>query len=148
MSTEKALVTAQKPGERAVDIIRKGYERIQKRDMDIVHAMNRFAELPSLEEDPTDAQVKLLLLMPEADLVAQGVWRSKKELRMAAYARLPRRSWPASMQAAHERVGMRLRKRNESDAPPVFNLNVITIPAPKAADERKVITIEQDPFEG
>lgn len=148
MADDKALIPAQvvapavaeRPKD-AVDRLRERYERLQSRDLNIVDAMNRFAELPTHIEDKDDAMVTLLLSGSEDDVRKAG-WKSKKELRMAAYARLPKRLWPASMQAAHERVGMRLRKQATATSKTVFNLNMVTIPAPKRDPNARVVVID------
>jgi hypothetical protein len=145
MGDEKALIPAPPlvPAKQndAVERLKAAYEKLQKRDLVIVEAMNRFSELPMHSEDATDAQLQLLLAGSEADVQAAG-WKDKRQLRMAAYGRLPKRLWPASMQAAHERVGMRLRKQSNASAKTVFNLNMITIPAPRQDPERKIVVIE------
>lgn len=125
----------------AVEKLERAYDKLQRRDLAVSDAANRFADLPSAWEDPDDATLKTLLMLPEAEIVAQG-WRSKRELRMAAYGRLPKKEWPASMQAAHERVGMRIRKQEEKAQRNVFNLNVVNIPAARRPDERNVVVID------
>jgi hypothetical protein len=125
----------------AVERLKAAYEKLQKRDLAIVEGMNRFNELPMHSEDATDAQLMLLLAGSEADVQAAG-WKDKRQLRMAAYGRLPKRLWPASMQAAHERVGMRLRKQSAAAARNTFNLNVINIPAPVKDHNAKVVIID------
>ena len=132
----------------AVEILREGFERLQKKDLKVVEAMNRFADLPTRHEDPDGKVVAALFAMTDEELVAAG-WKSRRELRMAVYAKLPKSQWPASMQAAHERVGMRIRKQADKSANPTFNLNVINIPAPRAADPSKIIEVqpeEKPPF--
>lgn len=127
-----------------LDWLQKRYENVQKRDLDIVDGMNRFAEIPTVAEQAPRAHLEMLLQYgTDAQLKAAG-WKNRQELRAAFYGTLPRSQWPAAMQAAHERVGMRLRKQDKSANRQTFNLNVITIPAPQAprADERVVI-IEQ-----
>lgn len=128
----------------AVDRLAEGYQKLQQKDLAVVRAMNRFADLPTRFEDPERAQLMLLLQLPEEELKKQG-WNSKRELRMAAYGTLPRSQWPASMQAAHERVGMRLRKQSAQAKKNVFNLQVINIPAAQPADESKVVIVDVDP---
>jgi hypothetical protein len=125
----------------AVERLKAAYEKLQKRDLAIVEGMNRFNELPMHSEDATDAQLMLLLAGSEADVQAAG-WKDKRQLRMAAYGRLPKRLWPASMQAAHERVGMRLRKQSAATGKTTFNLNVITIPRPIREHDAKVVIID------
>lgn len=125
----------------AVEKLERAYEKLQRRDLGVSDAANRFADLPTKWEDPLDSQISLLLSLPEEEIIAQG-WKSKRELRMAAYGRLPKKEWPASMQAAHERVGMRIRKQEEKGQRGTINLNVINIPAPKPPDERRVVVVE------
>lgn len=125
----------------AVEKLERAYDKLQRRDLAVSDAANRFADLPSAWEDPGDAILKTLLMLPEEDVVAAG-WRSKRELRMAAYGRLPKKQWPASMQAAHERVGMRIRKQEEKAQRNVFNLNVVNIPAARRPDERNIVIVD------
>jgi len=128
-------------GNPAVERLKIEYEKLQKKDLEVVRAMNRFAELPTAWEDGENATIKLLLSLPEAEVVAQG-WKSKRELRMAAYGRMAKKNWPASMQAAHERVGMRIRKQSSDDNRTVFNLNMVTIPAPRRDPEARVVVVD------
>lgn len=127
----------------AVEKLERAYDKLQRRDLAVSDAANRFADLPSAWEDPDDATVKLLLSLPEEEIRKQG-WKSKRELRMAAYGRLPKKEWPASMQAAHERVGMRLRKQEEKGQKNTINLAVISIPQRREVDERNVVVIDVD----
>jgi hypothetical protein len=138
-----ALIPPQPKPETAVDRLRTKYEQIQKRDMLIVEAANRFADLPHEAEDPGDETLKALLASPDEVIRAQG-WRSRRELRMAAYARMPKKMWPAAMQAAHERVVVRSRVfMKDGPKKAVFNLNMISIPAPKPQTaEDRVVVIE------
>lgn len=129
------------PAKTPVEKLERAYDKLQRRDLAVSDAANRFADLPSYLEDPDDATVKLLLALPEEEIQKQG-WKSKRELRMAAYGRMPKKLWPASMQAAHERVGMRLRKQEESNRKNVFNLNVVNIPATRRPDERNVVVVD------
>lgn len=129
------------PAKTPVEKLERAYDKLQRRDLAVSDAANRFADLPSYLEDPDDATVKLLLALPEEEIQKQG-WKSKRELRMAAYGRMPKKLWPASMQAAHERVGMRLRKQEERDRKNVFNLNVVNIPATRRPDERNVVVVD------
>lgn len=129
----------------AVDVLRQKYESLQKRDLEVVRGMNRFADLPTRLEDPDGAQLTALLLLPDVELAARG-W-SRRELRMAAWGQLPKAKWPASMQAAHERVGMRLRRQNVQPSKMQFNLNMLTIPAPKPARETEIVVLPEDPEE-
>ena len=125
----------------AVEKLERAYDKLQRRDLAVSDAANRFADLPTRWEDPLDSHVMLLLTMSDADIIAAG-WRSRRELRMAAYGRLPKKEWPASMQAAHERVGMRIRKQEEKAQRNVFNLNVVNIPAARRPDERNVVVVD------
>jgi hypothetical protein len=125
----------------AVEKLKAGFEALQRKDLGIVQAMNRFAELPTEWEDPENAHLKLMLTLPEAEIVAAG-WKSRKELRMAAYGRMAKKNWPAAMQAAHERVGMRLRKQSADDNRTVFNLNMVTIPAPRRDPDARVVVVD------
>lgn len=147
MST--ALVPLEAPEKKApapkpspVDLLQRRYEKVQLRDLDIVDGMNRFAEIPTIAEPEAREQMVALLTKTDAEIKAAG-WKNRRELRAAFYGTLPRSKWPAAMQAAHERVGMRLRKQDKSANRQTFNLNVINIPAPRAATEdEKVVIIE------
>lgn len=151
MSTETALVHVPKqedekaPAKKGapVDLLQKRYDKVMHRDLDIVDGMNRFAEIPTeLEEIPREQMKLLLAAGTDAQIKAAG-WRNRRELRAAFYGTLPRSKWPAAMQAAHERVGMRLRKQEKGSQRQTFNLNVITIPAPqRPVDDEKVILVD------
>lgn len=126
-----------------IDKLRERYQRIEARDMDIVAGMNRFADLPSMLEDRE--QVYAALKHENDDAAKALGFKNKRELRMALYGTLPKKDWPAAMQAAHERMGMRLRKQEEKKGRTVFNLNMISIPAPiQQSENDKVITIEPE----
>lgn len=147
MST--ALVPIVRPEEKPakapspVDLLMARYEKVQRRDLDIVDGMNRFAEIPTeLEELPRE-QMKLLLAAGTDAQIKGAGWRSRQQLRAAFYGTLPRSKWPAAMQAAHERVGMRLRKQEKNIQRQTFNLNVISIPAPQRPDaDQKIVIVE------
>lgn len=138
---ETAALVLAEPGKSAVEVLRVGYERLQKKDLEVVRAMNRFADLPMAFEDPKGEKLAELLAKTDEEIKAAG-WGSRRELRMAMYGRLPRSHWPAAMQAAHERVGMRIRKQGAQAAKNTFNLNVVTIPARQPVESQKIITVE------
>lgn len=129
------------PAKTPVEKLERAYDKLQRRDLAVSDAANRFADLPTYIEDPHDEYVAELLKADDAVILAAG-WKSRRELRMAAYGRMPKKLWPASMQAAHERVGMRLRKQEERDRKNVFNLNVVNIPATRRPDERNVVVVD------
>lgn len=147
--SETALVRVAPPEEKPVaksspvDLLQRRYEKVQLRDLDIVDGMNRFAEIPTPAEQLPRANLESLLAAgSDAQIKAAG-WRNRQQLRAAFYGTLPRSQWPAAMQAAHERVGMRLRKQEKNANRQTFNLNVINIPAPRPAGEHeKVVIIE------
>jgi hypothetical protein len=124
------------------DFLRAKYEKAQKRDLEIVQGMNRFAELPSLLEDPDMATIDGLLRLPDVELAQKG-W-TRRELRLALYGRLPKAKWPAAMQAAHERVGMRLRKQGVQPGKMTFNLNMVNIPAPRQPEPTQIVVLDED----
>jgi hypothetical protein len=126
-----------------MDLLQKRYERVLVRDLDIVDGMNRFAEIPTEIEPISRASLEALLSGgSDAQIKAAG-WKNRQQLRAAFYGALPRSKWPGAMQAAHERVGMRLRKQDKAANRQTFNLNVITIPAPRApGPEDKVVIVE------
>lgn len=129
--------------EQRMDKLRERYHRIEQRDIDIVAGMNRFSELPSILEDRE--QVYAALKAVDDEPAKQLGFKNKRELRMALYGCLPKKDWPAAMQAAHERIGMRLRRQDSKQGRTVFNLNMVTIPAPRKLTEAdKVITIEPE----
>lgn len=128
-----------------LDLLAKRYEKVQQRDLDIVDGMNRFAEIPTEAEAAPRAAIEALLVAGSDEQIRQAGWKNRQQLRAAFYGTLPRSRWPAAMQAAHERVGMRLRKQDKAASRQTFNLNVITIPAPRAPSaEDKVVVIEAD----
>jgi hypothetical protein len=124
----------------AVDALRQGYERLQKGDLAVVKAMNRFAELPLTGEGAIGPEA--LLAMGDVELAERG-W-TRKDLRMAIYGTLPRSRWPAAMQAAHERVGMRLRKQDRTPAKMQFNLNMVNIPPPRPVLDAEVVILPDE----
>lgn len=128
----------------AIDRLRERYDKLQKRDLDVVASMNRFAELPSFVEEHARQEL-IRVLNEETDEKAAKLYgfKSKRELRMALYGTLPKKDWPAAMQAAHERVLARQRKQSTNQARQVFNLNVVTIPAPQRPTEEDRIVIVQ-----
>lgn len=140
---EQAALVRAEPGKSAVDVLRDGYERLQKKDLEVVRAMNRFADLPSRFEDPEAKAIGELLAKTDGEIKAAG-WNSRRELRMALYGRLPRSQWPAAMQAAHERVGMRIRKQGAQVKKTQFGIALISIPAQQPVEQGKVITIEAE----
>ena len=151
--SETALVRIAAPEEKApekkgspVDLLQRRYEKVQQRDLDIVDGMNRFADIPTPAEELPRANVEALLAYgSDAQIKAAG-WKNRQQLRAAFYGTLPRSKWPAAMQAAHERVGMRLRKQEKGANRQTFNLNVINIPAARAASpDEKVVIIEAKP---
>lgn len=126
-----------------VDILQRRYEKVQIRDLDIVDGMNRFAEIPTRGEEAPRAALEALLVAGSDAQIKLAGWKNRQQLRAAFYGTLPRSQWPAAMQAAHERVGMRLRKQDKSANRQTFNLNVITIPAPqRPLEHEKVVIIE------
>lgn len=126
-----------------MDLLQKRYDRVQQRDLEIVEGMNRFAEIPTEAEAAPRASLEALLIAGTEEQIKAAGWRNRAQLRAAFYGTLPRSRWPAAMQAAHERVGMRLRKQDRGASRQTFNLNIISIPAPQrpTADE-KVIEVE------
>ena len=149
-NTETALVHVPKqedekaPAKKGapVDLLQRRYDKVMHRDLDIVDGMNRFAEIPTAAEPEEREKMVGLLLKTDAEIRAAG-WKNRRELRAAFYGTLPRSKWPAAMQAAHERVGMRLRKQEKGSQRQTFNLNVITIPAPqRPTEDQKVVVIE------
>jgi hypothetical protein len=150
LSDEVALVRTGHPEvpakkESRVDLLQKRYDKLQLRDLDIVDGMNRFAEIPTPAEPEEHKKMLELLASSDATIERAG-WKNRRQLRAAFYGTLPRSKWPAAMQAAHERVGMRLRRQDKSANRQTFNLNVINIPAPQrpAATEKVVIVEVKD----
>lgn len=141
--SEKALATvpnvALDKRETPADKLQARYDKLQERDLDVVAAMNRFAELPMESEEEARDKLRMLLVHGTPDeLKAQG-WKSKKHLRAAIYATMPKKDWPAAMQAAHERVMARVRKQSKTKGGNVFNLNMISIPAPRKPTAEDII---------
>lgn len=126
----------------AVDVLRDGFERLQRRDLKVVEGMNRFVDLPTKLEDPEGKELARLAALDDVALKAEG-W-TRRDLRLAMYARLPKSQWPAAMQAAHERVGMRIRKQSAQAKKTTFNVNVVNIPAAQPVESGKIITVEAE----
>lgn len=133
---EKKPAKAEDPADR----LARRYEKVQLRDLDIVDGMNRYADIPTPAEPEERQKVLELLNASDAEIKRAG-WKNRKELRAAIYGTLPRSKWPAAMQAAHERVGMRLRKQDRKASQNKFNVNIINIPAaqPPTAEEKVVV---------
>lgn len=148
--SEKALATVPQvtiaKRETPADKLQARYEKLQDRDLDVVAAMNRFAELPTDQEEAERDKMRELLVNGTPEQLKAAGWKSKKHLRVAIYATMPKKDWPAAMQAAHERVMARVRKQSKSKGGNVFNLNMISIPAPRqqTADD---IVVEVQPTE-
>jgi hypothetical protein len=122
------------------DEIERRFRRVEEKDLRITTAANRFAEVPSfLEKEKRDELVELLCNGSDLELQRKG-W-TRKDLRMAIYGTMPKKDWPAAMQASHERVGMRIRKAKPLRQSLTFNLNQINIPAPRplGPEDRVVI---------
>jgi len=130
--------------ESPLERLKDRYEKAQEKDLTIVAAMNRFSEVPTEAEAEERKKLIDLLVAGTPDELKAAGWRSRKELRMAIYGTMPKKEWPAAMQAAHERVGMRIRRQDKAPGRQVFNLNMISIPAPKPAIEAKVVIVEPE----
>lgn len=141
--SEKALATVPEVAigkrETPADKLQARYEKLQDRDLDVVAAMNRFAELPTDQEEEERDKMRQLLVSGTPEQLKAAGWKSKKHLRVAIYATMPKKDWPAAMQAAHERVMARVRKQSKTKGGNVFNLNMINIPAPKRPTEEDII---------
>jgi hypothetical protein len=103
-------------------------EKLARDDLSIVSAMNRFADLG-------DKDYKELEAMSDDELKILG-W-TRKKLRIAYAARLPRAAVPYALQAAHERTGMRIRKSDQRPENATINVAIIRIPeaAPRKRDD-------------
>jgi len=141
--SEKALATlpdiALSKRETPADRLQARYDKLQEKDIAIVEAMDRFAELPMEQEEVERDKMRLLLVNGTLEELRAAGWKNKKQLRSAIYATMPKKDWPAAMQAAHERVMARVRKQGKSKAGNVFNLNMISIPAPVPQNAQDVI---------
>jgi hypothetical protein len=103
--------------------------------------MNRVADVPmTLEKDRLEEFRLLIAEGSEADIRRAG-WKSRQQLRLAYYGTLPYKDWPAGMRAAHERVGMRIRRADKESKPAIFNLNMISIPAPRSIRDDDAIVV-------
>jgi hypothetical protein len=138
-----------KPSEIAAEIRRADLKRridlIEQNDFKLVHGMNRFSELASKwEPGEQERLVNLLQNGTKEELQAAG-WKTRKDLRLAIYGTLPRSQIPYALQAAHERVGMRIRKEGASKrgGGPTILLNLPGPQAPRPED--KVIIVVKDP---
>jgi hypothetical protein len=128
----------------SVELLRKKYENLQGRDLDVVRTMNRFAELPSGAEAARQDIVDALNHPDDSKCLALG-FKTKRELRIALYGTLPKKDWPASMQSAHERVMARIRKQGQEKRTNTFNLNIIQMPAPvRPGENDRIITIKAE----
>ena len=126
--------------------LRRRVEMIAENDARIVSGMNRFRDIPSLFEGEERTRcMNILQTGTLADVRRMG-FKDKRELRLALYGTLPKKEIPFAMMAAHERVGMRIRRDNKAPSGNTFQLNMVTIPAPRppGPDERVVI-VQREP---
>jgi hypothetical protein len=73
-------------------------------------------------------------------------FKDKRELRLAMYGQLPKKDVPFSMMAAHDRMGMRIRRENKAPKGGSFTLNMVNIPAPKPpGPEDRVVIVQKEP---
>ena len=113
---------------------------VAEEDLRIVEGMNRFKDLPT-DFEPKEYKRVLTILESGSDAEVRKLgFPTREDLRLALYARMPRADVPYAIQAAHERVGMRIRK-DPDKARTTVNLAMIQIPAPKplTADDRVII---------
>lgn len=143
VKTEPTAVAKKDP----VELLRQRFEKLQNKDLDIVHTMDRFAELPSfVEETARKELIEMLNNGTDEEINAKYGFKNKRHLRVALYGTLPKKDWPASMQAAHERVLARTRKQSTDKRANVLNVNIVNIPAPRPpGPDAKIVEIIDEP---
>jgi hypothetical protein len=131
----------------ALDSLKARYDKLQQRDLNIVHNMDRFAELPSFVEETARAElIALLANGTDQEVRDKYGFKNKRDLRIALYGTLPKKDWPAAMQAAHERAMARIRKQATEKKTNTFNLNIISMPAREAPrPDEKIIEVHPEP---
>lgn len=103
--------------------------RIADQDTRLIVAVNRFADFSTQE-------LEGFLAMPEAAFPMHG-FKSKREVRLAIMGNLPKKQWPAALQAAHERTGYFIRK--EEAQAERGELTVVVLPSIAAGDTPMVV---------
>jgi len=115
---------AKRDPEAEIEAIRADVVALEMRDLEIVHAMDRFAD-----EDLTE-----LSELSDSALKAKG-W-TRRQLKVAMAANLPRAEVPYALQAAHERTLARVRRHSEDASGVKINVSGgtfnILAPAPRA----------------
>lgn len=114
-----------------VQEIRDRLAVIADQDTRIIRAANRFADF-------SVAELEGLLQMP-ADKFPMHGFRSKKEVRIALYANVPKKAVPYGLLAAHERTGYFIRKEEPQRAAGMIGLVVLPAPLPPAPDQAMIV---------
>lgn len=130
--------------EKRIAGLKRRVEMIAENDARIVAAMNRARDVASTWEPEDREKAIAALAYPTVEKVREMGFRDKRELRVALYGQLPKKEIPFFMMAAHDRVGMRIRRDNKAPSGNTFNLNMVTIPAPKPPDDARVVIVHKD----
>lgn len=144
-----AQVTAPTPSEleadRRLTDLRRRVNLIAENDAKIVEGVNRFKDVPTAwEEEDRVAYLAALKAPDDGPAKALG-FKNKRALRLAIYGTMPKKDVPFAIQAAHERIGMRIRKDGNRGTGNTFNLNMVTIPAPRPpGPEDRVVIVQAE----
>lgn len=132
----KSLALVKRDPEAEIEAIRADVVALEVRDLEIVHAMDRFA----------DEDLAPLTELSDKALKERG-W-TRRQLKVAMAANLPRAEVPYALQAAHERTLARVRRHSEDSSGAKINVSNATFnilaPAPRAKDI-DVVVVEKDP---
>jgi hypothetical protein len=132
--------------ERRVAGLKRRVAMIEENDARIVVAMNKARDVASMWEPDDRKKAMDALASPTVEAVRALGFKDKRELRVALYGQLPKKEVPFFMMAAHDRVGMRIRRDSKAPTGNTFNLNMVTIPAPKPpGPEERVVIVQAEP---
>lgn len=132
--------------ERRIAGLKRRVEMIAENDARIVAGMNRARDVASMWEPADRERAMEALQHPTVEKVREMGFQDKRELRLALYGQLPKKEVPFFIMAAHDRVGMRIRRDNKAPSGSSFTLNMVTIPAPKPpGPEERVVIIQREP---
>ena len=115
-------------------------ERIAASDAALVADCARAVDIPlPIYEQEAMARIIALLNGPDEDVRRAG-WRSKRQLRTALHGSRPKSEWPASLQAAHEREMVRMRRQDKAPKTTTVQ-NLIIMPAQVPVDSAGKIVV-------
>lgn len=122
-----------------IEAIREKVVELEQNDLGIVESMNRFSEVD-------EAQIALLEALPD-DLLRKQGW-TRRQLRVAKYAQLPRSHVPYALQAAQERTLARTRRHVEDSGAARINVqngtfNIFPPAARKSDAEVRMVDVTE-----